>query len=81
MSTWRRFHLDESVRAMAVSDQSRFFVFVREPGNRQPRECYRSDLNEARETADRIVQAYYPHECTSAVCGSWQKLEGRDDHQ
>jgi hypothetical protein len=77
MSTWRRFHLEETVKAMAVSDQARFFVFVREPAHesRQPRQCYRSNLNEARETADRIVQAYYPHKCTEAVCGGWQKLE------
>ena len=60
MSTWRRFHLEETVKALAVSDQTRFFVCVREPAheNRRPRECYRSNLHEARETADRIVGAH-----------------------
>jgi hypothetical protein len=77
MSTWRRFHIDETIKAMTASDGNRFFVFVREPAgaNRQPRECYRSNLKAARETADGIVQAYYPHECNAVTCGSWQKLE------
>jgi hypothetical protein len=77
MSTWRRFHLDETVKALATSDGSRFFVEVREPAgeNRQPRSCYRSNLEDARVTADRIVQAYYPHECDDEVCGSWYKLD------
>ena len=77
MSTWRRFHIDETIKAMTSSDGNRFFVFVREPAgaNRQPRECYRSDLKTAQETADGIVQAYYPHECNTATCGLWQKLE------
>jgi hypothetical protein len=77
MSTWRRFHIDETIKAMAVSDSARFFVFVREPpgANRQPRECYRSDLKSAQETADGIVQSYYPHDCGETNCGIWQKLE------
>ena len=78
MSTWRRFHLDETIKAMAVSDSARFFVYVREPAgaNRQPRDCYRSSLRDAQETADRIVQAYYPHECDEQVCDRWQRLDG-----
>lgn len=77
MSTWRRFHIDETIKAMAVSDSARFFVFVREPpgANRQPRDCYRSNLKSAQETADGIVQSYYPHDCGEANCGIWQKLE------
>lgn len=77
MSTWRRFHIDETIKAMAVSDSTRFYVFVREPpgANRHPRECYRSDLKTAQETADGIVQSYYPHDCNESDCGIWQKLE------
>ena len=77
MSTWSRLHLNDSIKAMAVSQNQRFFVFVREPASerRHPRECYRSDLESARETADSIVQAYYPHDCTPQLCGPWHKLD------
>jgi hypothetical protein len=76
MSTWRRPHLNEAVKAMAMSDRTRFFVCVREPvvENRQPLECYRSILSSAQETADGIVQAYYPHEFDERTCGAWHKL-------
>jgi len=79
MSTWRRLHLNETVKAMATSDRTRFFVSVREPvgEKRHPLECYRSTLSSAQESADRIVQAYYPHECDADTCGAWHKL---DDH-
>ena len=77
MSTWRRLHLNETVKAMAMSDRTRFFVCVREPvgENRHPLECYRSALSSAQETADRIVQAYYPHECDEQKCGAWHRLD------
>ena len=75
MSSWHRFHLNESVKAMAISDQRRFFVCVREPEGEQlrPLEFYRWKLSEAQEAADRVVQAYYPHECDLLTCGAWQK--------
>ena len=77
MSTWRRLHLNNSIKAMAVSENQRFLVYVREPvgEQREPRECYRSSLESAQQTADHIVQAYYPHECEDAVCGNWHKLD------
>jgi hypothetical protein len=58
MSTWRRLHLNETVKAMATSDRTRFFVSVREPvgENRQPLECYRSTLSSAHETADELCR-------------------------
>lgn len=60
---------------MAISDQRRFFVCVREPHgeHRQPLEFYRWKLDEAKEAADKVVQAYYPHECDAQVCGRWEK--------
>ena len=75
MSTWRRFHLNETVKALATSDRTRFFVYVREPANenRQTRTCYRSNLEDAQETADGIVQGYFPHECNDEICGSWHR--------
>jgi hypothetical protein len=77
MSNWRRFHLNETIKALATSDNTRFFVQVREPvgENRQPRACYRSTLESAQETADGIVQSYYPHECNDATCGSWHRSD------
>jgi len=77
MSTWRRFHLDETVRALATSENHRFFVQVREPAGetRQPIEFYRWRLAEAKTAADRLVQAYYPHECDAETCGEWRKLD------
>jgi hypothetical protein len=77
MSHWQRFHLEESIKALATPDNHRFFIQVREPPgeHRNPRECYRWTLKEAQATADRIVNAYYPHDCESDGCGGWQKLD------
>jgi hypothetical protein len=77
MSTWHRFHLNESVKALAIPDNRRFFVRVREPQgqNRQPLEFYRWNLRDAQEAADRVVQAYYPHECDDEICGVWRKFD------
>ena len=77
MSTWHRFHLSESVKATAVSDTHRFFVHIREPPgeDRRPVEFYRWTLRDAQEAADRVVQAYYPHECDTELCGGWRKSD------
>ncbi|HEV7842111.1 MAG TPA: hypothetical protein VGO69_00365 [Pyrinomonadaceae bacterium] len=77
MSTWHRFHLDETIKALAISDNNRFFVSVREPPgeSRQPVEFYRWTLGAAQEAGDKVVQAYYPHECDEQQCGSWQKFD------
>jgi len=77
MSTWRRFHLEDTIKALATSENHRFFVQVREPAgeNRKPIEFYRWNLPEAKAAADRLVQAYYPHDCDSHVCGEWLKLD------
>jgi len=76
MSTWRRFHLNETVKAMATSDNSRFLVQIREPEgeNRHPLEFYRWKLREAQDAGDRVVQLYYPHQCDVVTCGAWRKL-------
>jgi hypothetical protein len=75
MSTWHRFHLNETIKAMAISDNRRFFVHVREPEGekRNPLEFYRWKLRDAQEAADKVVQAYYPHECDEQMCGVWRK--------
>ena len=80
MSEWRRFHLDDTVTAMAIPDSRRFLVRMREPAgeNRQPIEFYRGNLKEAQRAADRLVQAYYPHECDEERCGQWRKIQDRD---
>jgi len=77
MSTWRRFHLEDSIKALATSENHRFFVQVREPPgqHRQPIEFYRWNLPEAKSAADRLVQAYYPHDCDTKICGEWHKLD------
>jgi hypothetical protein len=77
MSTYRRFHLNETIRAMTTSENSRFFVQVLEPPgeHRHPRECYRWNLKEAQDAADKIVQGYYPHKCDDETCGAWSKLD------
>lgn len=77
MATWQRFHLDDTLKALAVSDNNRFFVRLREPQgeNRQPIEFYRWHLKDAQNAADRLVQAYYPHECSDDMCGQWRKVE------
>ena len=73
--TWQRFHLNETLKALAISDNNRFFVTVREPSgeHRNPLEFYRWKLAEAQEAADRVVQAYYPHECDEKLCDVWRK--------
>ena len=77
MSTWYRFHLDETIKAMAISDSRRFFVRVREPEgqHRNPLEFYRWHLKDAQEAADRVVHLYYPHECNDQTCGTWRKSD------
>jgi hypothetical protein len=77
MSEWRRFHMDETITAMAIPENKRFLVHVREPPgeHRNPIEFYRWNLQDAKEAADRLVQAYYPHDCDEQRCGEWRKLE------
>lgn len=77
MSHWRRFHLDETITALAVPEQERFLIRVLEPPGekRNPVSFYRSNLENAREAADRLVQEYYPHECNEHLCGEWRKAE------
>ena len=77
MSHWQRFHLDETIKAMATPVSHRFFIQVREPPgeHRNPIEFYRWTLKEAQDAADRIVQAYYPHQCEGESCGIWKKLD------
>jgi hypothetical protein len=77
VSTWHRFHLNETLKALAISDNNRFFVRLREPPgeSRHPLEFYRWNLRDAQEAADRVVQAYYPHECDEQICGVWWKSD------
>ncbi|MBD0326541.1 MAG: hypothetical protein ICV68_08915 [Pyrinomonadaceae bacterium] len=51
MSIWRRYHLDETITALAIPENGRFLVRVREPpgGNRNPIEFYRWNLLDAQE--------------------------------
>jgi len=77
MSIWRRFHQNETITAMAISDNRRFFARVREPQreNRRPLEFCRWRLQDAQDAADRVVQLYYPHECDEQTCGTWRKSD------
>jgi hypothetical protein len=76
MSEWHCTHLHGILTAMAISDRGRFLVRLREPQgeNRHPIEFHRWTLREAREAGDRLVQAYYPHDCSEYDCGAWWKL-------
>jgi hypothetical protein len=62
---------------MAVSDSNRFFVKLIEPPgeNRGPIEFYRWHLKDAQNAADKLVQAYYPHECSDQGCGYWRRVD------
>jgi hypothetical protein len=77
MSTWHRFHLNETLKAMATSDNHRFFVHFREPygEHRNPPEFYRWNLSDAKDSADRIIQAFYPHECDEGTCSAWRRVD------
>ena len=77
MSTWRRYHLNETVTAVATPDNRRFFVHLREPAGetRHPIEFYRWTLPEAQTGADQLVEAYYPHDCDAGKCGPWSKSD------
>ena len=77
MNEWHRFHLDETITAMAVPHDHRFLIRMREPvgESRQPIEFYRGTLKEAQRAADRLVQAYYPHDCDEVKCGEWRKIK------
>jgi hypothetical protein len=76
MSEWHCPHLDDTLTAMAISDRGRFLVRLREPPgeHRNPIEFHRWTLDDARRAADRLVQAYYPHDCSAHGCGAWYKL-------
>jgi hypothetical protein len=69
--------MEESLKALAIPDNHRFFIQVKEPPghNRKPIEFYRWTLREAQDAADRIVQAYYPHDCEVESCGAWKKFD------
>jgi hypothetical protein len=77
MSTWHRFHLNETLKALAITDNNRVFVRLREPPgeSRHPMEFYRWNLRDAQEAADRVVQAYYPHLCDEEICDVWRKAD------
>ena len=76
MSEWHCDHLDDTLTAMAISDGARFLVRLREPPgeHRHPIEFHRWTLKDAQKAADRLVQAYYPHDCRESGCGAWRKL-------
>lgn len=78
MSEWHCFHLDETITALVTSENTRFLVRIREPEgeSRNPIDFYRGTLKEAQRAADRLVQAYYPHQCDEHTCGRWQKGDG-----
>ena len=69
--------MEESLKALATPDNHRFFIQLKEPPgeHRNPIEFYRWTLKDAQEAADRIVQAYYPHDCDLELCGVWKKFE------
>ncbi len=77
MSIWLRHHLDEAVTATAAPEGARFLVHTREPAelSRRPIDCFRWSLKDAQAAADGLVQAYYPHDCEAASCGSWRRGE------
>jgi len=81
MSNWYRYHLNSSLKALVTPERNRFFVNFREPAgeHREPISFYRWTLKDARESADRIVQAYYPHQCDTDSCDGWQKVEEDSD--
>ena len=76
MSEWHCTHLDETLTAMATSDGRRFLVRLREPAGerRNPIEFHRWTLRDAMAAGDRLVQAYYPHDCAECGCGKWQEV-------
>jgi hypothetical protein len=77
MSHWSRLHLNESIRTLATHDTHRFFIQLKEPPGeeRNPIEFYRWTLEEAKDAGDRLVQAYYPHDCDDSTCGVWRKID------
>jgi hypothetical protein len=77
MSYWLRCHLEDTVKALATPDNHRFLIQVKEPvgQQRKPIEFFRWTLEEAKDAADKIVQAYYPHPCEGGTCGNWKKQD------
>ncbi len=77
MSEWYRNHLDEKITALAIPDNRRFWVQMREHegGSGYPAEFFRWNLRDAQKAADRLVQAYHPHECEESRCGQWRKSQ------
>jgi hypothetical protein len=77
MSHWQRFHLDDTVKAIATSDNHRFFIQVREPPgeHRNPIEFFRWTLKEAQDAADRSCRLTIRMSVKRAVMfgGSWIK--------
>ena len=73
MSTWRRTHLNYEVTAVAAAENKRFLVYLSEADeSRRPIQFYRWNLEEAKTGGDRLVQAYYPHDCNFTSCQDWQ---------
>jgi hypothetical protein len=76
MSVWHCSHLDDTLTAMATADRGRFLVRLREPPgqHRHPVEFHRWTLKDAKQAADKLVQAYYPHDCREHGCGEWEEV-------
>jgi len=68
--------MDDTLVAFVTADLSRYLVRLKEPEGerRNPVEFYRWTLRDARKAADRLVQAYYPHDCADCSCGEWEEL-------
>jgi hypothetical protein len=69
--------MEDSITAIVSADMfGRFLVRMREPAgaHRNPIEFQRGTLKEALRAADKLVQAYYPHECDETKCGNWHQI-------
>jgi hypothetical protein len=76
MSVWHCLHLNETLTVMVLSDRNRLLVCLREPHSesRHPIEFHRWTLKEAMKAGDRLVQMYYPHDCSKSGCGRWHRV-------
>jgi hypothetical protein len=69
---WMRAHFEGRLRAEIRGAEPASCVVLIRRGDEPTRETRLAMSAEAaREPADAMVQDLFPHECTSAECGSW----------
>lgn len=76
MAAWQSRHLNDTLTAFITDEYGDFQVSILEDsldGSFPPVRIKKS-LSDAKQSADRMVQIYHPHNCASSGCSGWDEF-------